>query len=1052
MVKSTRVLDDLQETIAALFDQAQSSIANHKKNCVTLYKLHVKAAAITKPSKAGVKPIGERAFGDVFIDMISRVLPLKKGPATADRIVKYVGAYVQFINEKVALGKSNAASSSSAQAPDSADEEDNFTTRFVARLLQWLLQGFVAKNKNIRYRCIHFVAEMISHIGEVDEDMYSMLRDNLMDRLFDKEPLIRSHAVAALSKLVGTEDPDEIEEGEKSILEILLDVVSSDAAAEVRRTALLNVPLSSATLDAVLSRTRDVDPLTRKIVYTGVLQTRLSHPRQLTIAQREQVVKDGLGDREPGVRVAAGKLVASWFDIVLTETDKAEEATWEGDDGGVMKGLIRFLALFDVVGPGETIAVDAMTSIFVTRPDLPTVFTFPDAYWKNLTPESVVLARVFVEHCISVKNDTLLEAAALPVVTAFAFHMQESYNLLLEALEDLESANLTRGGSSEADEDEELEEELAKREVILGELLRVVLKLDYGDEIGRRKVFTVVKDMLGHPKLPPGLIQNCFDVLKEIMPSERDLIRIVVEIIVDLREGDDDGEDDDNQVDHDDPDTTLSTIRKERSLLRTKGREEMSTEERIDADAKDIRCLLLCIAMLERVDGSFEDNSTLEGILADLIIPSVKRKELAMREKALISLGLCCLIAKNMALSSFQLFVSQAQNASTELKLQVIRVIFDLLFMYDQDFFGHSEDIAKRIIDFLLQTLEAEESPAVQVVLCTGFCKLLLAGIITDPNVLTCLALMYVSPTTVDNQELRQCLSYFFPVYAYASSANQSYIQSIFIPAFDFVSRTYEEIEEGQEMISPYQFGLLLIDWTNPQRTAEIAAKTDSQEVHVDFAIVILLALYDDERSVDDHKVLCQLLGQLQINPGLDQRSIHKLDILISHHEQQTPFENAAVGKLFGRFKDRFSKLFANELKDIDPTQYLDQEICDIYQQIGVEVPDAGSRQQKPSPARTATEEEEPGDDEPTDESQTNSPVLPPTKSAHNTTQHMSPDPAGEDSEPDFSDTAAETTSPPLLTPKKRRGAKRVHTPGSGKLKSPLNRKRTRVQSPRFVH
>ena len=55
--------------------------------------------------------------------------------------------------------------------------------------------------------------------------------------------------------------------------------------------------------------------------------------------------------------------------------------------------------------------------------------------------------------------------------------------------------------------------------------------------------------MLGHPKLPPGLIENCFDVLKEIMPSERDLIRIVVEIIVDLREGDDDGEDDDNQVD-----------------------------------------------------------------------------------------------------------------------------------------------------------------------------------------------------------------------------------------------------------------------------------------------------------------------------------------------------------------------------------------------------------------------------------------------------------------------------------------------------------------------
>jgi condensin complex subunit 3 len=50
-----------------------------------------------------------------------------------------------------------------------------------------------------------------------------------------------------------------------------------------------------------------------------------------------------------------------------------------------------------------------------------------------------------------------------------------------------------------------------------------------------------------------------------------------------------------------------------------------------------------------------------------------------------------------MALSSFQLFVSQAQNGSTELKLQVIRVIFDLLFMYDQDFFGHSEDIVRSL-------------------------------------------------------------------------------------------------------------------------------------------------------------------------------------------------------------------------------------------------------------------------------------------------------------------------------------------------------------------
>ena len=43
---------------------------------------------------------------------------------------------------------------------------------------------------------------------------------------------------------------------------------------------------------------------------------------------------------------------------------------------------------------------------------------------------------------------------------------------------------------------------------------------------------------------------------------------------------------------------------------------------------------------------TFEENSTLEGILGELIVPSVKRKELALREKGLVCLGLCCLIAR----------------------------------------------------------------------------------------------------------------------------------------------------------------------------------------------------------------------------------------------------------------------------------------------------------------------------------------------------------------------------------------------------------------------
>lgn len=124
------VLSDLFTTISQIFDQAQTTLANHRKNCVTLCKLHLQAARIKQKVKSTsaddddgngdrVKLVGEKAFGDVFVDMVNRVLVVKKGGGTgsADRVVKFVGAYVKFVNEKGArlllrLGTRDANSSS----------------------------------------------------------------------------------------------------------------------------------------------------------------------------------------------------------------------------------------------------------------------------------------------------------------------------------------------------------------------------------------------------------------------------------------------------------------------------------------------------------------------------------------------------------------------------------------------------------------------------------------------------------------------------------------------------------------------------------------------------------------------------------------------------------------------------------------------------------------------------------------------------------------------------------------------------------------------------
>ncbi|KAL0058503.1 chromosome condensation complex Condensin, subunit G [Marasmius tenuissimus] len=865
--------------------------------------------------------------------MVNRILDVKKG-GFADRIVKFVGSYVKFVNDKVVEEKStqNAGPSESAST-QTRDDEDTLASRFVARLLQHLFHGFQSKNKVVRQRSVHLVSEMMTNIGEIDEETYNLIRENLMARIHDKEPLIRAHAIVALSKLVGTEDPDELEAGESTAEELVL-----DALWKFVRAALLNIPVTPETLPVILTRTRDLDTITRKLVFSTVLLTKLDHPKRLTIAQREEAIKAGLGDREPAVRGAAGKLVTSWYDLAHAESEDDPQAPFGGDDGGIMRGFAKFLSLFDVVGPGEEVAADAMLAVFTTRPALPDGFVF-----------SGLVGPVFVDHCVTSKHETRIEAASIPVLTAFAFNIQNAYNELLAVLEELEMLEAGEGeGDSEAKE-----EELANREMILGELLKTILKLDYADEIGRRKIFSVAKEMLAHPHLPPGLIERCLDVMHKIVPSDRELIRIVVEIIIELR----DNEEADGAVE-DDADGTRSettqstaTLRRERSLRRIKELQLMTPEEKNQADLTDLRCLTLCIGMLERVDESFEDNSTLEGVLTDLIIPAVKRKESALREKGLLSLGLCCLIAKKMAVNSFQLFLSQVQSAHEELKLNVLKIIFDLLILYDGDFLGRSEEISHQIITFVLQMLESEESSQVQTVLCVGICKLLLSGQVTDTRVLASLILTYVSPATSDNAELRQCLTYFFPLYCYSSSQNQSRMQSVFMSAFDLAVQVRDELEDDQEMITLHQFGTLFVDWTNAGNLLNAPAKDISdKKVHADLAISILLALYDSDRDDDVRKTLCQLLGQLDfIGSALSPRTILKLYILTDRLQDQCPLGNTASDRIFDRFKGKLMKSYEKEIEDIDPQAYLDDDFRQFYDFIGVKAPEAPPEPEEPS-------------------------------------------------------------------------------------------------------
>lgn len=80
----------------------------------------------------------------------------------------------------------------------------------------------------------------------IDDDLAERIFESMLTRLHDKFPAVRVQAVAAISRL---QDPTD---AECIVLSTYLKLMSNDASAEVRRAVLLNIALSSQTLEGII--------------------------------------------------------------------------------------------------------------------------------------------------------------------------------------------------------------------------------------------------------------------------------------------------------------------------------------------------------------------------------------------------------------------------------------------------------------------------------------------------------------------------------------------------------------------------------------------------------------------------------------------------------------------------------------------------------------------------------------------------------------------------------------------------------------------------------
>ncbi|KAM4062215.1 nuclear condensing complex subunit [Hirsutella rhossiliensis] len=875
----------LRTQTCAVFRDAQRTTATHRKLAINLRKIHESCCyEPTSKSSTPSSEFDEATFNKEFVRCVLRIMPVRKAESVGERSIRFVGFYLRHANDKdiEILGEAEADASMMPETPSS---------RLTSELLEAILPCMTAKDKFVRFRSTQLVSHVINSLDAIDDDLFQKLRHGLLKRIRDREAMVRSQAVLGLGRLAGnqsegcanTEGSDDDEATD--LLGKLLDVMQNDPSADVRRSLLINLPILPNTLPYLLERARDQDPATRRAVYSRLLPA-LGDFRHLSLSMREKLLRWGLRDRDENVRKAAGRLFRErWIaDCAGTQEEgQAPEPVPPSFDG-----LLELLERIDVVNSGveNGVALEAMKGLWEGRPDYREAVTLDDNFWETLSAESVFMARSFNDFCRNEGNgryEALVEEK-MPEVTKLAFYLERYMQVLVEALKRV----------AQQDDDEE---DTVEQEFIVEQLLYIALTLDYSDEVGRRKMFTLLRQSLSIPELPDDVTKLTVEALQYICApdaaGEREFCGVVLESVADVH---------DTIVDDPPADDVEDSFHSAKSEVShgsaAAGEEKRSTGAGTDEEGArekavreivvNMKCLHIVQCMLTHVAGNLKDNADLVSMLNNLVVPAVRSHEAPVRERGLVSLGLCALLDRSLAEENLGLFIHFFNKGHTALQITALHILTDILNVHGAQLLSSTPALLKVYVKAVKGGAKA---PEVQAAATIAASKLLLGRVVSDEEtceeLLKSLVVAYFDPSSASNQTVRQALNYFLPVFCYSRAANQDLMRAIALQALHSLLNLREGLEDDdvdveEDMVSMTTIGACLVDWTDPRKCYSLGVQLDAEkknvngDVHLDFGRDILERLRSNI-SKDEKKLVAGLLGKLHVSPGSSEDKIREL-------------------------------------------------------------------------------------------------------------------------------------------------------------------------------
>lgn len=842
--------NELRPKVCAIFKDAQKTTATHRKLVVNLRKLQ--EACCYEPADSKKQSPGdfsEDDFNNEFVRCVLRIMPVKKSEAVGEKTIKFIGLFLRYASDKdnELLGDIDEDASVIPETP---------STKLTTFLLDTILPLLSSKDKFVRYRSTQLTSHVINSLDAIDDELFMRLRHGLLKRIRDKEAMVRAQAVLGLGRLTGNQvdeggNSDESEDDAGAgLLEKLLEVLQNDPSADVRRSLLVNLPILPNTLPYLLERARDQDAPTRRAVYSRLLPA-LGDFRHLSLSMREKLLRWGLRDRDENVRKAAARLFRDRWIEDCAGVPPPEDGAQKEAAPPSFEGLLELLERIDVINSGLEggVALEAMKGFWEGRPDYREEVTFDDQFWETLSAESVFMARSYNDFCRSEGNgkyERLVEEK-MPEVTKLAFYLERYTKALIDTLR--------RIASTEAAEDED-EEDTVEQEFIVEQLLHIALTLDYSDEVGRRKMFALLRQTLSIPELPDEITKLTVDALRDMCApdaaGEREFCSIVLEAVADVHDtiADDEPAEDSFH-------SAKSAVSNDSTPSRSRSKSaEVSEEEAHEKAVKEIvinmKCLHIVQCMLSNVAGSLQQNENLVGMLNNLVVPAVRSHEAPVRERGLVCLGLCSLLDKSLAEENLTLFMHFFAKGHTALQITALHILTDILNVHGAELVAANPALLKVYVRALKS---GSKAPEVQAAATLAVSKLLLGRVVTDreasAELLKTLTVAYFDPATAGNQSVRQALNYFLPVFCYSRAENQALMASITLEAIHALFNIREGLEDDDadvddEMASMATIGSCLVDWTDPRKCYTPGAALEPEkkhvngDVHLDLAAAIL--------------------------------------------------------------------------------------------------------------------------------------------------------------------------------------------------------------------